>query len=332
MTQAKPATLSTTPATPRVGYTHDTATALLRQPGTLALFGFGADAAVDTTDPRCVHVGLRGMDDAALPLEHWHVDATVEHGHAGPIGWARGGGWLFARIDVAEADHDDDAGRTAEHAYAALCQFLSAQPEGRHVQRIWNYLDHINEGDGDHERYKQFCSGRVRGMGTFFDTGFPAATAIGSSAPTGKLTIYCLATDHAGQRIENPRQWNAWRYPRQYGRTPPSFARAMLFPAGDTLAISGTAAITGHESRHGDDLTAQLTEIRANIDALLAEAHMPADLNADAPLKIYARHRDDADIIIDYLDQHMPDAPRLLLQGDVCRHELLVEIDGWRYA
>jgi chorismate lyase/3-hydroxybenzoate synthase len=28
----------------------------------------------------------------------------------------------------------------------------------------------------------------------------------------------------------------------------------------------------------------------------------------------------------------VPHAPRLMLLGDVCRRELLVEIDGWRYA
>ncbi|HET7267677.1 MAG TPA: pteridine-dependent deoxygenase, partial [Oleiagrimonas sp.] len=270
------------PAAPLVRYTDDAASTLLRQPGTLALIGFGDKPVADCTDPRFTHVGLRAVDATPLPLECWHVDASVSHGHAGEVGWARGAGWLFARIEVAEADHGDDVQRCSEHAYRALCTFLAAQPEGAHVQRIWNYLDRINEGSDDDERYKRFCDGRLRGMGDFFDAGFPAATAIGHSAPTGTLIIYCLATDHPGQRIENPRQWNAWRYPRQYGRTPPSFARAMLFPAGDTLAISGTAAITGHESRHSDDLIAQLTEIRTNIDALLAQANMPAGLDADA--------------------------------------------------
>ena len=332
MTQAEPASFSSMPAAPRATYVHDPAEALLRRPGTLALFGFGREATAGTTDSRFVHVALPGMDDAPLPLEHWHVDAEVAHGRSGEVGWARGGGWLFARIDVPEAEHGDDIGRCAEHAYRALCGYLAGQPEGAHVQRVWNYLDRINEGHGDHERYKQFCSGRLRGMGDFFDAGFPAATAIGLPVLTGRLSIYCLATEQPGRRIENPRQWNAWRYPRQYGRTPPSFARAMLLPAADTLAISGTAAITGHESRHSDDLIAQLTEIRTNIDTLLAQANLPADLDANAPLKVYIRHRADAAPVADYLDRHMPHAPRLLVQGDVCRHELLVEIDGWRYA
>jgi chorismate lyase/3-hydroxybenzoate synthase len=30
---------------------------------------------------------------------------------------------------------------------------------------MWNYLDAINENDGDEERYRQFCLGRARGLG-----------------------------------------------------------------------------------------------------------------------------------------------------------------------
>lgn len=333
MTQARPDPLSSTPAAPQVAYTHEATDTLLGQPGTLAVIGFGEHAVTGDADPRFVHVGLPGLDDTApLPREHWHVDADVTHGMNDGIGWACGGGWLFARLQVCEADHDNDITRATEHAYRILCGFLTAQPEGRHVQRIWNYLDRITEGDGDAERYKHFCSGRLQGMGAFFDAGFPAATAIGAPVRAGQLTVYCLATERPGLRIENPRQMSAWRYPRQYGRTPPSFARGMLLPARDALAISGTAAITGHESRHTDDLAAQLDEIRANLDSLLASADLPAGLDTIAPLKVYIRHREDARAVADFLDTHMPGVPRLLLHGDICRRELLVEMDGWRYT
>ena len=44
---------------------------------------------------------------------------------------------------------------------------------------MWNYLDAINEGDGDAERYRQFCVGRARGLGRPNGKRLPAATAIG---------------------------------------------------------------------------------------------------------------------------------------------------------
>lgn len=332
MIQARPSSPSTASASPRVRYRFDAPEALLAEHGTLAVFRYGdADGKPADADPRLLDLALPCLDPTPA-LEHWHVDAPVEHGCDGGVAFARGGGWLFASIEVAEADHHDHIGEAAEHAYRSFCDFLARQPEGAHVQRLWNYLDRINEGDGDAERYKYFCDGRVRGMGDFFAGGFPAATAIGLPGDTGRLALYCLATTHAGTRIENPRQMSAWRYPRQYGRTPPSFARAMRLPAADVLAISGTAAITGHESRHHDDLEAQLEEIRTNISALLDTAGMPPGLDAGAPMKIYLRHAQDATRVNAFFDRQLPDAPRLLLKGDVCRHELLVEIDGWRYA
>ncbi len=331
MIQARPSTSLPPPAAPRVGYRTEPVDTLLADTGTLAVLRFGHAGATAHGDPRLLDLALPGLDGAA-PLECWRVEGNVHHGREDGIAYARGGGWLFAALEVAEAEHGDDIEETAAQAYRRFCTFLGRQPEGAHVQRLWNYLDRINEGEGDAERYKHFCAGRLRGMGGFFDHGFPAATAIGLPQPAGRLVLYCLATSRPGARIENPRQMSAWRYPRQYGRTPPSFARAMRLPANDALAISGTAAITGHESRHGDDLRAQLEEIHANLDALLDTAGMPPGLDATAPLKIYLRHAADTEAVNAFLDRHLPAAPRLLLQGDICRRELLVEIDGWRYA
>ncbi|HEX7340933.1 MAG TPA: pteridine-dependent deoxygenase [Rhodanobacteraceae bacterium] len=331
MTQARPAPLASAPAAPRIDYTFAPTAELLCQPGTLAVLGFDDVDVAGADDPRCLSLALPGLD-VRTAREHWRVDALVRHGRSDGVNWASGGGWLFAGVCISEGDHGDDIGGCAEQAYRILCTFLSAQAGGCHVQRIWNYLDRINEGEGDAERYKHFCSGRLRGMGTFFDAGFPAATAIGQPHASGQLTVYCLAADQSGERIENPRQMSAWRYPRQYGRTPPSFARAMLLPARDALAISGTAAITGHTSRHHDDLAAQLAEVRTNIETLLVSAGLPAGLDAAAPLKVYLRHPQDVEQVAEFFARGLPQVPYVLLQGDVCRRELLVEIDGWRYA
>jgi chorismate lyase/3-hydroxybenzoate synthase len=132
--------------------------------------------------------------------------------------------------------------------------------------------------------------------------------------------------------VENPRQVSAWRYPREYGPTPPSFARAMRLPASDALAISGTAAVVGHASAHRDDLQAQLIETLANLEALLASGGMAAGFDTHSPLKAYVRSAADASQVRAFFAQHLPGVPVLLLHGDICRRELLVEVDGWRYA
>lgn len=313
---------------PRVSYRMVDAAVALKEPGTLALFGFGAGSPV-IDDPRYLQVALSGFD-APAPLEIWQVDAPISHGADGALHWSAGGGWLFAAIELDEREHGGPEAAAAA-VYEHLRDFIGQRTE-QHVLRIWNYLGAINQGPGDAERYKHFCDGRARGMGTFFATGFPAATAIGHRGPEHRLQVYLLACDHAGSRVENPRQVSAWHYPRQYGRTAPSFVRAMSMPAQDALAISGTAAVVGHASAHRDDLDAQLEETLTNLATLLASAGMTAGFDARAPLKVYVRHRADAPRVRDVLQQRLPGVPLLLLHGDICRSELLVEIDGWRYA
>lgn len=312
---------STRPA-PRVGYLTGTA-----GPSSRTLVRLRFDTTPSPGDARILHVPLPPLGDA--PAEVWEVEGEVSHGIQDDVRWSCGGGWLFAAIEVHEADHGGPE-ETAAHAYGQLSRFVENSDTG-HVQRIWNYLGDINQGTSDEERYKRFCTGRIRGMGTVFSQGFPAATAIGHHGDPGLLQVYLLATDAAGTRVENPRQVSAWRYPRQYGVTPPSFARATLLPDDDVLAISGTAAVVGHASAHAGDIGAQLEETARNLDALLAAANLPAGFDGNAPLKAYVRHPGHADIVRAFAAQRWPDAPMLVLHGDICREELLVEIDGWRY-
>jgi chorismate lyase/3-hydroxybenzoate synthase len=151
------------------------------------------------------------------------------------------------------------------------------------------------------------------------------------------LQIYWLSAAHPGHPLENPRQVPAWEYPRQYGLRPPSFARAMLGPERRALPLmlSGTAAVVGHASHHPDDVAAQLRESFRNLDALLDRARarvpaMPLEFGALSLLKVYVRHAADRARIESEIATHLaPDVPRLLLQADVCRRELLVEIDGF---
>jgi chorismate lyase / 3-hydroxybenzoate synthase len=313
---------------PRITYRMADPHTALAEPGALAAFGFGAGSP-GSDDPRWLHVALECFD-APTPLELWQVEGEVTCGRQDDVRWSAGGGWLFAAIELDERDFGGVEG-AARRAYAELRRFMSTRSE-RYVLRIWNYIDAINLGDGDTERYKQFCDGRADGLGDFFADGFPAATAIGHHDRSHLLQIYLLASTEAGVAVENPRPVSAWRYPRQYGRTSPGFARAMLMPTRDALAISGTAAVVGHASAHEGDLEAQLHETLTNLEALLASADMPAGFDTHSPLKAYVRHAIDAPRVRDILHQRLPGVPVLLMHGDVCRRELLVEIDGWRFA
>lgn len=311
------------PAPFTVTYRNQPVPSLLGEPGTLAVFSF-TDGVDDTTDPRHLRV-LQSALDADAPHECWTVAGTVQHGRSDDLRWSHGGGWRFVAIEV---DETAAGGIEAacERAYERLLSHVAASPEP-HLLRIWNYLDAINTGDGDSERYRRFCSARARRMAAHGIHRYPAATAIGHHGPR-RLQVYALCGATSGTALENPRQVSAWEYPRQFGPTAPSFARAMQLPQGG-LAISGTAAVIGFASHHAGDVTAQANEAVANLHALLQRAGLP-EFDASSPLKVYVRHPHDVPAVRAVLAQRLdPAVPRVLLHGDICRRELLVEIDGW---
>lgn len=130
---------------------------------------------------------------------------------------------------VRRVDERKHGGRVAasEHAYRAIAEFQlnSAYP---YLLRTWNYLDAINEGGGDAERYRGFCSGRVASFNGRSPGQFPAATVIGRRDGQPVLQVYWLAARLPGLALENPRQLPAYRCPSEYGPASPAFSRAML--------------------------------------------------------------------------------------------------------
>jgi chorismate lyase/3-hydroxybenzoate synthase len=304
--------------------------ALLDDDHVLAVFGFGPDAP-GSDDPRYLRVPLSPYGEA--PLEVWRSTRPVARGRDGAVAWASDGTLQFGAIEIDEVDGDIET--AGAQAYTLLSQFLpgSATP---HLLRVWNYLDGITDGEGDDERYRRFCVGRARGLGQFDTTHLPAATGIGRVDGVRTLQVYWLACNRPGTPVENPRQVSAYRYPRQYGPQPPSFARAMLPPAGvqTPMLLSGTAAVVGHQTLHPESTEAQLDETFANFDALIASAHrhtpsLPEAFDPGSRLKVYVRDADELPLVAALLDARLPnDVPRLLLHATVCRRDLRVEIDG----
>lgn len=316
-------------------YEHSADPRRLLGPHTLAVFGFGDAAPRTLDDPRYVHVGLQPACSPG-PFEIWESSAPVQLWHGDGVHGASDGELAFGWIECREGA--DGIAAAAEHVYRQLLEHVgrSAYP---HLLRIWNYLDAITEGDGDSERYRQFCVGRAAGL-RLHPEQFPAATAIGRRDGRRVLQVYWLCAREPGTPLENPRQIAAYRYPRQYGPRPPSFARAMLAstPAALPLMLSGTAAVVGHASQHVDDLKAQIHESFQNFDALICAARarapgLAARFGAGSLLKAYVRNGSDiaaANALLD--DLLAPEVPRLVLQGEVCRRELLIELDGFHGA
>jgi chorismate lyase/3-hydroxybenzoate synthase len=153
---------------------------------------------------------------------------------------------------------------------------------------------------------------------------------------SGPLNIHFLAAKQPGTHVENPRQVRAYEYPPIYGPSSPSFARATLQPSisGSQLLISGTASVVGHVSAHIGDPGKQTLEIIHNLNALIAQTEQLHGVArgqwcAQAFFKIYIRHPEHFATIRDILKEQLPSHTQVLfLQGEMCRSELLLEIEG----
>ncbi|MCV0441078.1 MAG: hypothetical protein K5880_20990 [Hydrogenophaga sp.] len=278
---------------------------------------------------------------AAQLHECWRADGALQEGHSQGIHWRRTAGLLFG---VIELDEDSAAPARADETplqatsrvlYERLFALLRAQ-RLPHLWRVWNYLARINEETHGLERYRQFNLGRFAAfVQAQRETGgqVPAACAIG--VRHGPLSVAFLAGSTPLVPLENPRQLSAWRYPAQYGPRAPTFSRAALaYPDGqEALFISGTASIVGHETLHAGDVAAQCRETVRNLDTMVQQANRQARSARPFALaglshRAYVRHASDADAVQRTLQPLLGDAPLVCVQADICRTDLLVEIES----
>ncbi|HEY0940703.1 MAG TPA: hypothetical protein VGE08_11445 [Steroidobacter sp.] len=326
------------PATLRVGY-HATEGTNFHPAGVLATLRFGTQPGKNTSIAPAtgltIDVGLAPLHtthQGANRAELWFATGPVQTGQWSDaaavqpcvVRYAHDGNHLFACIELDEREHGGIL-LTAEHAYAAVRRFQQ-QSAFPYLLRMWNYMDAINEGAGDLERYRQFCVGRGRGLVEVPRT-HPSATAIGRQQPDHVLQVFWLAGNVPGQSLENPRQVSAYHYPRIHGPVSPTFARALIAPD-RTLLISGTASIVGHVSQHHDDAMAQLEETVRNLGSFAPHVSRNRSASSKDLLKVYVRDPQLAPRVADRLHQLYPGSDILLLAADICRRELLVEIEA----
>lgn len=293
---------------------------------------FGADTPCPP-DHRCLRIDLEPLA-GARGAEVWRGRGPVRVGTAGPIRYVEDGEHFAGWVSLDESRFGGLLEAT-EAAYLGLLA-LHADSPYRQVWRTWNFMAAINEGDGDDERYRQFCLGRARAFaaarGGSPAIGYPAASAVGKHSGERSLQVCWFAGRTPGTTIENPRQVSAYLYPRRYGPAAPSFSRAMVTPGG-LLLVSGTASIVGHESLHAGNLSAQLHETLENIQLLLERARAagrigPGPLGAGSLVKVYLRDVEQARQVEHELRSRLgTQLPVLVLGADICRSDLLVEIE-----
>jgi enamine deaminase RidA (YjgF/YER057c/UK114 family) len=283
-----------------------------------------ADAPPQEGVPPPLWVPLEPLEGAG---EAWVTEAPVQWGRSGCFE-VRQSGDLLALTATRQVPARGIEAETRRLYLDGLTAVVEAGFP--HLIRIWNYVPDINAGGGEQETYKRFCAGRAAALARLDRDpgGLPAASALGSRAGM-PLQVTILAGRVPARHLENPRQVSAHRYPPEYGQAPPAFARATLY--GRRLLISGTAAIVGHRSQHPGDVERQVRCTADNLLLLMDHACAEADARRveDLHARVYLRRPEDLPVVRDALWADLPElGSAVFLQADICRRELLVEVEA----
>ncbi|MCS7304052.1 MAG: dioxygenase [Thermoguttaceae bacterium] len=288
----------------------------------------------------------RGFGEVQIHRHSHHLVITRHNG----VSW----------IHLAHVQPNTDATSVYERSFNAFqrMQTLLSQV-GVHFEQVirtWLYLGDIVGLEGDTQRYKelnrarsdfyqQFRFARDLVLPGFRGEVYPASTGIGADGRDILMSCIAFATERSDIRavpLENPRQVSAYQYSAKYGLKSPKFCRAMALSCGPfaTILISGTASITGSETRHIGDPQAQTHETLDNIQALISEENlarhgMPGlgtSLEGLALARVYIKRPEDYPVVRQVCERRLGELPTIYAIADVCRPELLVEIEGIAFS
>jgi len=302
---------------------------------------------------------------AALALEAWAVGGdSVEVRRYGPhlvlvshngVTWAHCGG-------IVPATRARSVYQRALNAFAGMRAQVDGWEAGfGHVVRTWLYigdivgpekaLDPETHTVKETQRYKElnrartdFYRGIPFGRGHLKDRSrrqiYPASTGIGMNG--SDLAMSCLALDTQRKDVfilplENPQQTPAYQYHSRFSPQSPKFSRAMAVVVGDDVItlVSGTASIVDSETRYIGNVKKQTEQTLENIERLIAPENYAAHKIpcAGATMddlifaRVYVKRPEDYPKCRDVCRKRLGAVPITYVVADVCRPELLVEIE-----
>lgn len=201
------------------------------------------------------------------------------------------------------------------------------------IIRQWNYIEQITRFDGPDQHYQMFNNERADFYAcTEWKNGYPAATGIGANLGGILVDLDAAVFTRPGcyaTPIDNKLQIAAHAYSEQVleaaarKKATPKFERAksMTFDGRRIVYISGTAAIRGEESLVGVGLGRQLHITMENIAQLIGNAKLKM-------LRVYLKEKSFYEEAHRLLEGYELGIPISYMWADVCRDELLIEIEG----
>ncbi len=212
------------------------------------------------------------------------------------------------------------------------------------IVRQWNYLEDILGFDGQEQRYQEFNNARTDFYGNAFDkTGYPSATGIGMNQGGIIIEFVAIQSDICKSvPINNPSQIAAHTYSENVLagegcvlKTTPKFERARYLELFEKklILISGTASIVGEKTVGVGNPAEQTGVTINNIKQLYSKEVL--DKISDLPLnpkyghaRVYLKDKKDFLVIKRTFRSHFGNLPVVYIKADICRKDLLVEIEG----
>lgn len=190
--------------------------------------------------------------------------------------------------------------------------------------RTWFYMDELLDWYGE---FNEVRTSFFKNHGVF-DRLVPASTGIGTANPAGAALIAGLiAVKPKDDRVmlsevKSPLQGSALDYRSSFSR-----ALEVATPDSRTIYISGTASIDkGGRSIHLGDARRQIQETMEVVNAILESSGMSWDDAARGV--VYYPNTANHELFLEYCQrQHIPDFDLSVVASDVCRKELLFEIE-----
>lgn len=231
-----------------------------------------------------------------------------------------------------------DTGEQSRKVFARINDILDTEGFGvSQIVRQWNYIESITAVNDGLQNYQLFNDARSRFYaGADWSDGYPAATGIGCDAGGVMVSVYAVkGFDGVSRPIDNPLQIPAHRYSekvlasgKESVRTTPKFERGRLL--GDVMFVSGTAAIRGENSDFSDDPEAQARGAIDVVESLVTPANIASGCEAFdfEMIRVYVRQPKDLECVKAVFSEHFKAVPTHFLVADVCRPELLLELEG----
>ncbi|MFR9648868.1 MAG: hypothetical protein SNJ33_05505 [Rikenellaceae bacterium] len=222
------------------------------------------------------------------------------------------------------------------------------------IFKQWNYIPQITAVDGDdYQHYQAFNDSRTEFYRTadWSSKGYPAATGIGMDCGVVIVDIIAVKAFNDIYRIipiDNDLQQAAHVYSQVVligaegdkveGKSTPKFERAKALgnsQEGYICFISGTAAIRGEDSMDSTDAASQTVQTIENIEHLISDhtckiydIEISSKLREIGMARAYVKFAQDTEKIKEVVDNRWPKTSTIYLLADVCREELLVEIEA----